>query len=75
LLENVKKGSFEGVEEMHHLSSGFKSLFTQRTMDGLMLIRQSIGGAGYTSWSGIPNIIQDFASSVTYEGDNTVMAQ
>lgn len=44
-------------------------------MDGLMLIRQSIGGAGYTAWSGIPSIITDFSSAVTYEGDNTVMAQ
>lgn len=44
-------------------------------MDGLMVIRQSIGGAGYTAWSGIPAIITDFSSAVTYEGDNTVMAQ
>ena len=75
LLDDVKNEKFDGVEEMHHLSSGFKSLCTQRAMDGLMLIRQSIGGAGYTAWSGIPSIITDFSSAVTYEGDNTVMAQ
>ena len=44
-------------------------------MDGLMISRQSIGGAGYSAWSGIPALISDFSSSVTYEGDNTVMAQ
>ena len=59
---------------MHHLSSGFKSLCTQRAMDGLMQIRQSIGGAGYSAWSGIPSIVSDFSAAVTYEGDNTVMA-
>lgn len=75
LLDDVKQGKFDKVEEMHHLSSGFKALCTQRTMDGLMVARQSIGGAGYTAWSGLPTIITDFSSSVTYEGDNTVMAQ
>ena len=74
LLDDVKNEKFDSVEEMHHLSSGFKSFCTQRAMDGLMLIRQSIGGAGYTAWSGIPSIITDFSSAVTYEGDNTVMA-
>ena len=75
LSDGVKKGNFDRLEELHHLSSGFKSLCTQRTMEGLMLIRQCIGGAGYTAWSGIPAIITDFSSAVTYEGDNTVMAQ
>jgi len=74
-LEDMKKGDFEGIEEMHHLSAGYKSLFTQTTMDGLMVIRQCIGGAGYTAWSGIPLLIQDFAPAVSYEGDNTVLAQ
>lgn len=74
-IDNMKKDNFDSVELMHHLSAGYKSLFTQRTMDGLMLIRQCIGGAGYTAWSGIPLLIQDFAPAVSYEGDNTVLAQ
>lgn len=75
LLADVKHDNFDKMEEMHHLSSGFKALYTQRAMDGLLLIRQSIGGAGYSAWSGIPYLISDFSSAVTYEGDNTVMAQ
>lgn len=43
-------------------------------MDGMYLIRQSLGGAGFTAWSGIPRIIEDYSPQVTYEGDNTVMA-
>lgn len=74
-LDEIKQGKFDQMEEMHHLSSGFKALYTQRTMDSLLLIRQCIGGAGYSAWSGIPSIVSDFSSSVTYEGDNTVMAQ
>ena len=38
-------------------------------------IRQSLGGAGYSAWSGIPYLIDDYSPEVTYEGDNTVMAQ
>lgn len=38
------------------------------------MIRQSLGGAGYTAWSGLPALIEDYSPTVTYEGDNTVMA-
>jgi acyl-CoA oxidase len=34
-----------------------------------------LGGAGFTAWSGLPQIIVDCAPATTYEGDNTVMAQ
>lgn len=44
-------------------------------MDGLMVSRQSVGGAGYSAWSSLPYLIDDFSPCVTYEGDNTVMAQ
>lgn len=44
-------------------------------MDGLLQIRQSVGGAGFTAWSGLPNLIADYSPCVTFEGDNTVMAQ
>jgi len=43
-------------------------------MDSLILIRQSLGGAGYTAWSGIPTLIEEYSPQVTFEGDNTVMA-
>lgn len=52
-----------------------KSLYTQIVNDGLFVIRQSLGGAGYSGWSGIPRLIEDYSPQVTFEGDNTVMAQ
>jgi acyl-CoA oxidase len=52
-----------------------KSEFTQNTYDYLLLIRQSLGGGGYTAWSALPRLIEDFSPQVTFEGDNTVMAQ
>ena len=34
-----------------------------------------MGGAGYSAWSGLPSIIETFSPVITFEGDNTVMAQ
>ena len=59
---------------IHHYTSGLKAVYTQDSMDGAVLVRQSLGGAGYTAWSGIPMIISVWSPNVTYEGDNTVLA-
>jgi hypothetical protein len=63
------------MDEMHHFTSGMKSVYTQACMDGLLVARQSVGGAGYTAWSALPYLIDEFSPVVTFEGDNTVMAQ
>lgn len=73
MIEGFQKHEFYLLDEMHHLTSGFKAVFTQSANDGLYLFRQSIGGAGFTQWSGIPMIIDRFSPCVTFEGDNTVM--
>jgi len=75
LTDNIAKGDFGMMDLMHHLTSGGKSLFTQDCNDSLYTIRQSLGGAGYSAWSGIPLLIEDYSPEITYEGDNTVMAQ
>ena len=51
-----------------------KAVFTQTCYDGLITIRQACGGAGYTAWSGLPNLLDEHSANVTLEGDNTVMA-
>jgi acyl-CoA oxidase len=62
------------MDELHHLTSGMKAVYTQLTMDNLLVIRQACGGAGYLAWSKLPFLIDDWSATVTYEGDNTVMA-
>jgi len=52
-----------------------KAVFTQFSMDGLYRAREAVGGAGFSCWSGLPYLIDDFAPCVTFEGDNTVMCQ
>mgnify|MGYP002631518528 CR=1 FL=1 len=75
LMEEIKKSKFELLDIIHHFTSGMKSVYSSDCYDGLLLIRQSLGGAGYSAWSGIPGLIEDFSPQVTFEGDNTVMAQ
>lgn len=75
LMQDIKNEKFDLLDELHHLTSGMKSVYSQIAQDGIFQIRQSIGGAGYSAWGGIVNIIDEFSPVVTYEGDNTVMAQ
>ena len=44
-------------------------------MDGLISLRQCLGGAGYSAWSGLPGRVLFYAQFCTVEGDNTVMAE
>mmetsp|Transcript_22926 Transcript_22926/g.35311 ORF Transcript_22926/g.35311 Transcript_22926/m.35311 type:complete len:420 (-) Transcript_22926:426-1685(-) len=75
LIKEGKEGNFEDLELCHHLTSGMKSVFTSFCMDGLHKAREAVGGAGYSAWSSLPYLIDDFSPCVTFEGDNTVMAQ
>ena len=75
MCDDVKVGKFDDLEVLHHLTSGMKSAYTTICMDGLTVIRQSLGGAGYSAWSSLPHLIDEFSQCPTAEGDNTVMAQ
>jgi hypothetical protein len=59
LLDSIKNKDFKLLDLVHHYSSGMKAVFTQEVVDGSYQIRQSLGGAGYSGWSGIPEIIED----------------
>lgn len=74
MMKDINEGNYDDMDIVHHLCAGFKSVYSQLCMDGLMEIRQCLGGAGYSAWSGIPYIIDDFSCVPTFEGDNTVMA-
>jgi len=57
------------------LLSGFKVTFSETTYNGLDACRQSLGGAGFSSYSGLPELFFVYSPVVTFEGDNTVMTQ
>ena len=71
----MEKNDFKLMETMHHLTSGCKAVYTEIGINGVITIRQALGGAAYTNWSAIPSFFDDLSPIVTFEGDNTVMAQ
>lgn len=71
---HVKEGNFKMLDQLHHYTSGLKSLYSQMAYDGIDLVRRNCGGAGYSAWSGLVQLFGDFSPVPTYEGDNTVMS-
>ena len=72
-LELVKKNDFSLMQPLHALLSGCKAVFTSNMLSGMERARQSCGGHGYSSYSGIPLIMQEASPMATYEGENTVL--
>jgi acyl-CoA oxidase len=60
---------------LHHLTAGYKAVFSKITYEGIDTCRQACGGAGFSAHSGLPYLQVDYAPNTTYEGDNTVMLQ
>ncbi len=75
LLTDIKEKNFKLLNLMHHLTSGFKAVFSKVAYEGIDALRQACGGAGFSCWSGLPTILVDFAPNTTFEGDNTVLLQ
>ena len=75
LVANIEKGDYGMLDLAHHLSAGYKACYTKITYEGIDLLRQSCGGAGFSAWSGLPTIQTDYAPNTTFEGDNTVLLQ
>ena len=74
LNNEIKKNKdFSSLEMLHHLSSGYKAVYTRLAKDGMEIVRQSCGGAGFSQYSGIPTLCEEYAPNVTFEGDNTLM--
>jgi len=53
-MAGVEKKDFSKLELLHHLTSGYKAVYTRITYDAIDDIRQSCGGAGFLHWSSLP---------------------
>jgi len=72
--EEVKKGELKNLNDLHATSAGMKAFSTWFTLDAIEQCRQSLGGHGFSAYSGIGAWGNDFLVNVTWEGDNTVMS-
>ena len=79
ILENSKptdpniKAIIETLKEIHGTTAGLKAYSTWLALEALETCRQCMGGYGYSSYSALPGMIQDFSVQCTWEGDNTVL--
>ncbi len=37
------------------------------------ICRKACGGHGFSYYSGLPNMVNEYASNLTYEGENTIL--
>ncbi|KAI9597771.1 acyl-CoA dehydrogenase/oxidase C-terminal [Syncephalis fuscata] len=63
------------LPEAHALSCCLKSLCTKMAADGIETARRSLGGHGYSAFSGFGIMYGHFISTNTVEGDNFLITQ
>jgi len=73
--DELQEGNILNLVGLHATSAGLKAFSTWWCNESLEQLRQCLGGHGYSSYSVLPSMLQDFAVMCTWEGDNTVMAQ
>ncbi|KXN92550.1 Putative peroxisomal acyl-coenzyme A oxidase 1.2 [Leucoagaricus sp. SymC.cos] len=71
----LQKGDTSLLAEMHAVTSGLKVLVTSTGIQDLEIARRSMGGHGYSAFSGLGRLYADYLPSATYEGDNFVLDQ
>ncbi|KAF9912491.1 hypothetical protein EC991_010578 [Linnemannia zychae] len=74
-MKNMASGDFSLLADVHASSSGLKSLTTTMAASAIEECRRACGGHGFSSFSGLPLLLQDYVPNVTWEGDNYMITQ
>ena len=74
MVKDMENNNFDLLEMMHHLSSGQKAHYLAMTHEDMDILRMCCGGAGYSNWSLLPEMVGNSAAMPTVEGDTVVMA-
>lgn len=72
-LDRCAKSDFSILQDLHGLLSAHKSVSTATTLFGMEKIRQSCGGHGFSSYSGLVGRLKMWYPYSTFEGENTIM--
>ncbi|EGR34637.1 hypothetical protein IMG5_005310 [Ichthyophthirius multifiliis] len=73
LMQRVQKNDFSTLNETHIVVSGAKATWTESVLHFLEIIRLACGGHGFSQYSGLPGMVQEWKPMVTLEGDNTIL--
>ncbi|KAG0312651.1 fatty-acyl coenzyme A oxidase [Linnemannia gamsii] len=78
-LESTQPGdasmqdTLDTLKETHATSAGLKAFCTWSTLNAIEACRQTLGGHGYSAYTGLATTYNDFAVHCTWEGDNTIL--
>ncbi|ORX91027.1 acyl-CoA oxidase [Basidiobolus meristosporus CBS 931.73] len=77
-MENARPGDdmtpiISMLKETHSTAAGLKAFCTWNCLNTIEQCRQSCGGHGYSAYTGLASLYQDFAVQCTWEGDNTIL--
>ena len=64
---------FSLMNDLHALLCCCKAIYSWNTYFGNYKLRESCGGHGYSAYGGFSSLFTEFAPSVTYEGEYTVL--
>ncbi|KAF9152579.1 fatty-acyl coenzyme A oxidase, partial [Mortierella sp. AD010] len=67
------QNTLETLKETHATSAGLKAFCTWSTLSAIEACRQTLGGHGYSAYTGLATTYNDFAVHCTWEGDNTIL--
>jgi len=74
-IHNIQeKEDFSLMKELHATLCGAKTFYSYDTDSGIQRARQACGGHGYNSFSGFSTLWKEYSPTITYEGENTIMA-
>jgi acyl-CoA oxidase len=62
-IKNMASGDFSLLADVHASSSGLKSLTTTMATSGIEDCRRACGGHGFSSFSGLPLLLQDYGKT------------
>ncbi|KAL1916383.1 uncharacterized protein VTP21DRAFT_5574 [Calcarisporiella thermophila] len=74
-LENSKNLDFSLLPELHATTSGLKSYCTILSANAIEECRRSLGGHGFSAYSGLAHAYVNYIPNVTWEGDNYMISQ
>jgi acyl-CoA oxidase len=72
---STSASGLELLADLHATSCGLKALGSTTAGEGLEVCRRTMGGHGYSSFSGVGSWYADYLPTLTWEGDNYMLTQ
>ena len=72
--KSLNSGEETDLSYLHCIISLYKSFVTYGVLEGIEEARRSCGGHGFMMLSGLPSIYLEYLPSITYDGDNSILA-